>query len=124
MGEVITDKDKEYEKMEREAAPGPDQAMSDRVNNRSLRPRSEAFKEFMTTGWDDNEPQIEPLESSKYTPARLEALGKAFPGERIVIPAGQPKVRNNDCDTRSVRIRRFPTTPVWVRISRPARCWC
>ena len=53
MGEVITDKDKEYEKMEREAAPGPDQAMSDRVNNRSLRPRSEAFKEFMTTGWDD-----------------------------------------------------------------------
>lgn len=98
MGEVITDKDKEYEKMEREAAPGPDQAMSDRVNNRSLRPRSEAFKEFMTTGWDDNEPQIEPLESSKYTPARLEALGKAFPGERIVIPAGQPKVRNNDCD--------------------------
>ena len=52
----------------------------------------------MTTGWDDNEPQIEPLESSKYTPARLEALGKAFPGERIVIPAGQPKVRNNDCD--------------------------
>lgn len=61
MGEVITDKDKEYEKMEREAAPGPDQAMSDRVNNRSLRPRSEAFKEFMTTGWDDNEPQIEPL---------------------------------------------------------------
>lgn len=80
MGEVITDKDKEYEKMEREAAPGPDQAMSDRVNNRSLRPRSEAFKEFMTTGWDDNEPQIEPLESSKYTPARLEALGKAVPG--------------------------------------------
>lgn len=98
MSEVITDKDKEYEALERESAPGPDQAMSDRVNNRSLRPRSDAFKEFMTTGWDDNEPAIEPLESSKYTPARLEALGRAFPGERLVIPAGQPKVRNNDCD--------------------------
>ena len=79
MSEVITDKDKEYEALERESAPGPDQAMSDRVNNRSLRPRSDAFKEFMTTGWDDNEPAIEPLESSKYTPARLEALGRAFP---------------------------------------------
>ena len=123
MGEVITDKDKEYEKMEREAAPGPDQAMSDRVNNRSLRPRSEAFKEFMTTGWDDNEPQIEPLESSKYTPARLEALGKAFPGERIVIPASR-RCATTIAITRSVRIRRSPTTPVWVRISRPARCWC
>lgn len=98
MNEVITDKDKEYEAMEQSSAPGPDQAMSDRVNNRSLRPRSEAFKEFMTTGWDDNEPVIEPLESSHYIQARLDTLGKAFPGERIVIPAGQPKVRNNDCD--------------------------
>ena len=98
MGEVITAKDKEYEAEERSQAPGSDQAMSDRVNNRSLRPRSEAFKEFMKTGWANNEPAIEPLESSKFTPARLAALGKAFPGERLVIPAGQPKVRNNDCD--------------------------
>ena len=98
MNEVITEKDQEYEAMEQSSAPGPDQAMSDRVNNRSLRPRSEAFKEFMTTGWDDNEPAIEPLESSHYIQARLDTLGKAFPGERIVIPAGQPKVRNNDCD--------------------------
>ena len=90
MNEVITDKDKEYEAMEQSSAPGPDQAMSDRVNNRSLRPRSEAFKEFMTTGWDDNEPAIEPLESSHYIQARLDTLGKAFPGERIVIPSGQP----------------------------------
>ena len=37
MNEVITDKDKEYEAMEQSSAPGPDQAMSDRVNNRSLR---------------------------------------------------------------------------------------
>lgn len=98
MGEVITAKDKEYEAEERSQAPGSDQAMSDRVNNRSLRPRSEAFKEFMKTGWANNEPAIEPMESSKFTPARLAALGKAFPGERLVIPAGQPKVRNNDCD--------------------------
>ncbi|EPI54936.1 hypothetical protein HMPREF1574_00870, partial [Gardnerella pickettii JCP7659] len=74
------------------------QKAQDRVNNRSLRPNSDSFKEFMTSGWDNQEPQIEPLESSKYTPARLEALGKRFPGERLVVPAGQPKVRNNDCD--------------------------
>lgn len=98
MTEVVTEKDKEYEAEERAAAPGPDQAMSDRVNNRSLRPQSEAFKEFMRSGWADDEPDIEPLESSKFTPARLKALGAAFPGERLVIPAGSPKVRNNDCD--------------------------
>lgn len=123
MGEVITAKDKEYEAEERATAPGANQSMSDRVNNRSLRPQSAAFKEFMKSGWADDDPEINPLESSKFTPARLEALGKAFPGERLVIPAGQPKVRNNDCDSCSARTPRSPTTPVWVPITRPAPCW-
>ena len=77
---------------------GEDQPVEDRVNNRSLRPDSDAFKKLMVTGWDNQEPETERLESSEYIPARLEALGKRFPGERLVIPAGQPKVRNNDCD--------------------------
>lgn len=74
------------------------QKAEDRVNNRSLRPNSDSFKDFMTSSWDNQEPEVKPLESSKYIPARLEALSKRFPGERLVIPAGQPKVRNNDCD--------------------------
>ena len=123
MGEVITAKDKEYEAEERATAPGANQSMSDRVNNRSLRPQSAAFKEFMKSGWADDDPEINPLESSKFTPARLEALGKAFPGERLVIPAGQPKVRNNVAITCSARTPRSPTTPVWVPITRPAPCW-
>ncbi|WP_300768194.1 aminopeptidase P family protein [uncultured Bifidobacterium sp.] len=98
MGEIITEQDKRYETEESASAPGADQPMSDRVNNRSLRPNSQIFKEFMTTGWDNNEPDVTPLPSSAYTPARLEELGRRFPGERLVIPAGQPKVRNNDCD--------------------------
>lgn len=98
MSEVITAQDKAYEAREEAAAPGDDQPMGDRVNNRSLRPRSDAFVEFMSVGWDDNEPAIERLESAAYVPARLQALSEAFPGERLVIPAGQPKVRNNDCD--------------------------
>lgn len=98
MSEVITEQDKEYEAREEAAAPGSDQPMGDRVNNRSLRPRSEAFVEFMSSGWDDNEPAIERLASAEFTPARLQTLSEAFPGERLVIPAGQPKVRNNDCD--------------------------
>ena len=43
MGEVITAKDKEYEAEERYGT-GANQSMSDRVNNRSLRPQSAAFK--------------------------------------------------------------------------------
>ena len=62
MGEVITEKDKEYEAQERAAAPGDDQAMADRVNNRSLRPNSDAFREFMKSGWADEDPDIKPLD--------------------------------------------------------------
>ena len=98
MNDVITPQDKAYETLERRSAPKDDQPMADRVNNRSLRPNSEAFKEFMTTGWDNQEPAVEPLESSRFTPARLKVLGERFRGERLVIPAGEPKVRNNDCD--------------------------
>ncbi|KAB8287156.1 aminopeptidase P family protein [Bifidobacterium avesanii] len=98
MSDVVTEKDKEYEAEEAKNAPGADQPMKDRVNNRSLRPLGEAFRDFMKTGWDASEPEVAPLESSKFIPERLAKLGARFPGERIVIPAGQPKVRNNDCD--------------------------
>ena len=69
-----------------------------RRHNRTLRPRSEAFREFMLTGWGQEDNDIRPLESSSYTPRRLRELGAAFPGRRIVIPAGTTKVRNDDCD--------------------------
>ncbi|PLS30539.1 xaa-Pro aminopeptidase [Bifidobacterium margollesii] len=74
------------------------QAVGERVTNRTLSPKSESFKAFMTEGWGEVDPGVEPLESSKYIPARLEALGRRFPDSRIVLPAGQPKARNNDCD--------------------------
>lgn len=99
MARKVTEKDKQYEAEEMSAAPGAEQPMSDRTNNRTLRPTtSRKFAEFMKSGWDNQEPDIEPLESSKFTPDRLKALGARFPGERIVIPAGQPKTRNNDDD--------------------------
>lgn len=72
--------------------------ISDRVNNRSQRPNSASFAKFMTEGWAPENPDVKPNESSKWIPARLKALSERFPGERLVIPAGKTKVRNNDCD--------------------------
>lgn len=71
---------------------------SERIHNRTLRPKSTTFREFMTSGWDDEQPNVSRLESSAYITSRLEALGKQFAGERLVIPAGSLKVRSNDCD--------------------------
>ncbi|RBP99146.1 aminopeptidase P family protein [Bifidobacterium xylocopae] len=75
-----------------------EQDMADRVNNRTLRPNSAKFQEFMTEGWGRQEADVQPLESSKYIGERLAKLGARFPGERLVIPAGDYKTRNNDND--------------------------
>ncbi len=75
--------------------------ISDRVNNRSHRPQSQRFAEFMTSGWAPRgDLGITPRAVSAFTAARREAVSHRFPGERLVIPAGSLKVRSNDTDYR------------------------
>ncbi len=60
---------------------------------------SEAYAALMKTGWAQS-----PLHGISVAPAvpwcvaRREALSQAFPGIRLVIPAGNFKVRSNDSD--------------------------
>jgi len=64
-------------------------------------PFSEAFKAFITEGWapyDETLPDA--LPASVPAVARRAAVSTAFPGERIVIPAGVLRVRSNDTDFR------------------------
>ena len=65
-------------------------------------PVSEPLRQLMRTGW------VTPSELSNATraevadfaAARRAKISAAFPGLRLVIPAGVFKVRNNDCDYR------------------------
>lgn len=62
-------------------------------------PVSDALVAFMKTGWADSEyTDVEPHEVSEYTRQRRAALSAAYPGFRIVLPAGSFKVRANDTD--------------------------
>lgn len=75
--------------------------MSDRVNNRSQRPASTAFRDFVASGWDSAPLEgVAPLPAAAWTPPRREAVSQRFPGERIVVPAGPLTVRSNDTDYR------------------------
>ncbi|GAB3698575.1 aminopeptidase P family protein [Mariniluteicoccus flavus] len=66
-----------------------------------LIPFSEAFKEFIPTGWDDDvDREVAALPATAWTPARRDALSALFPGDRLVVPAGGLKVRSNDTDYR------------------------
>jgi Xaa-Pro aminopeptidase len=58
----------------------------------------EAYAQFMRTGWDDREATVERQPVAAQAAARREKLAAAFPGERLVLPAGTFKVRANDTD--------------------------
>ena len=77
------------------------QPMDERVDNRSQRPDSDQFREFMASGWAQPEHTTTPrAEVAEFAAARRARLSRLFPGERLVIPAGTPKVRSNDTDDR------------------------
>ncbi|MFY7066103.1 aminopeptidase P family protein [Nocardiopsis changdeensis] len=60
---------------------------------------SDELAAWMTTGWADTERRdLEPIEQAGHTARRRAALSAAFPGERLVVPAGQLLTRSNDTE--------------------------
>ncbi|AGP52183.1 aminopeptidase P family protein [Streptomyces rapamycinicus] len=64
-------------------------------------PVSPEFEVFMAGGWAPIPlpADIRPA-AADFTAARRARLSARFPGERLIIPAGELKVRSNDCDHR------------------------
>jgi len=60
----------------------------------------EAYAAFMRTGWGDRELDLPRHSVADEADRRRQTLASMFPGERLVLPAGTYKVRNNDCDYR------------------------
>ncbi|WP_062200930.1 aminopeptidase P family protein [Demequina salsinemoris] len=68
---------------------------------RTGRPNSAAFKEFLAGGWAEPEAATTTLiAAAPYAAERRARLSARFPGKRIVVPAGDLKVRSNDTDYR------------------------
>ena len=59
-----------------------------------------AYAEFMRQGWGDRRLDVPRHPVSTWSARRRERLAEAFPGERLVVPAGRFKVRANDTDFR------------------------
>ena len=60
---------------------------------------TEELAEHMRQGWADTRlPDLEPLPQAAHTARRRAELSARFPGELLVIPSGNPKVRSNDSD--------------------------
>ena len=68
------------------------------ADNRS-RATTEEFRRFVKTGWaprPDTRPGL--TDAARYAAPRRDAISDAYPGERLIIPAGGLKVRSNDTD--------------------------
>ncbi|GAA6524465.1 aminopeptidase P family protein [Intrasporangium sp. DVR] len=66
--------------------------------NRS-RPTTDEFRAFVASGWAPRPTGLpERTTAAPYAAERRAAVSAAFPGERLVIPAGGLKVRSNDTD--------------------------
>ncbi|MGH3412373.1 MAG: aminopeptidase P family protein [Marmoricola sp.] len=70
----------------------------------------EAYAAFMRTGWGDRELDLPRHPVADYAALRRKHLAEAFPGERLVVPAGGFKVRANDTDYRF----RSDTAHTWL----------
>ena len=60
----------------------------------------QAWSSFMRTGWGDRELDLPAAPVAHEAARRRTSLAAAFPGERLVLPAGGFKVRSNDTDYR------------------------
>ncbi|MEX0428348.1 aminopeptidase P family protein [Nocardioides sp. DS6] len=88
----------------------PESVTSEEPAGESLRPSPQteshdpsvpqAWSAFMRRGWGDRELDLPAHPITPYAAARRARLAEAFPGERLVIPAGGYKVRANDTDYR------------------------
>jgi Xaa-Pro aminopeptidase len=78
-----------------------EQTLADRGQNRSQRPSSAAFLEWVTSGWAERPASTAvAADVAPFAAARRARLAAQFPGERLVVPAGAYKVRSNDTDYR------------------------
>ncbi|MGN6219941.1 MAG: aminopeptidase P N-terminal domain-containing protein, partial [Microbacterium sp.] len=62
-------------------------------------PFGQGFLDTISTGWAERPDQVPPArDQAPFAAARRDAVSAAFPGKRVVVPAGELKQRSNDTD--------------------------
>jgi Xaa-Pro aminopeptidase len=69
------------------------------TSNRSTTPASDAFRDYIGSGWAERDEVLPPArEQARYAAERRRRLSENYPGKRLVIAAGAAKQRSNDTD--------------------------
>ncbi|MFC4241887.1 aminopeptidase P family protein [Gryllotalpicola reticulitermitis] len=69
------------------------------TSNRSTLPAASAFQEYIGANWAERTDAVPPArEQAAYAAARRAKLSALYAGKRLIVPAGNAKVRSNDTD--------------------------
>ncbi|PZF61388.1 aminopeptidase P family protein [Curtobacterium sp. MCBD17_013] len=69
------------------------------TSNRSTTPGSSTFKDHIASNWAEHDRALpDAREQASFAAERRARLSALHPGRTLVVPAGQAKVRSNDCD--------------------------
>lgn len=69
------------------------------TTNRSTTPGSEGFKAYIGGQWAERDETVPAArEQAAFAAERRARVSAAFPGQRLIVPAGSPKQRSNDTD--------------------------
>jgi Xaa-Pro aminopeptidase len=80
----------------------------------------QGFLDTISTGWADRPESLPPQrEQASFAAARRAAVSAAFPGKRLVIPAGDLKQRSNDTDYPFRAHSAFSHLTGWASDSEP-----
>ncbi|WP_100813743.1 aminopeptidase P family protein [Microbacterium lacus] len=104
---------------EAEAASARDEREAQANANRRQR-FGQGFLDTISTGWADRpEPSATARPQAAYAAARRAVLSAAFPGKRLVVPAGGVAVRSNDTDYPFRAHSAFAHLTGWERDAEP-----
>src|SRR3954454_7240161 len=88
------------------------------VNRRQ--PYGQGFLDTISTGWAERPDTVPPQrEQATYAAARRQAVSAAFPGKRLVVPAGELQQRSNDTDYPFRAHSAFAHLTGWASDSEP-----
>ncbi|MEV8218862.1 aminopeptidase P family protein [Microbacterium sp. NPDC077391] len=97
----------------------PAEAVAAEKNPRK-QPFPRGFRETISTGWAERpESMPAPRAQAAYAAARRAKVSAAFPGERLVVPAGSFKQRSNDTDYPFRAHSAFVHLTGWANESEP-----
>jgi Xaa-Pro aminopeptidase len=69
------------------------------TSNRSTTPVSDTFAQYISSQWADRPDALPaPRDHAVFAAERRAKISAAFPGKRLILPAGAAKVRSNDTD--------------------------